>query len=60
MESNFDQQDETLDKLMEEAREPRQRSASLEQDARQPSLTIKADVTSDKKTRKRTEGSAAV
>ena len=40
-------------------REIRQLLASLEQDARQPRLTVGADVTSDKKTRKRTEGAAA-
>ena len=44
---------------MEETRYPRQRSASLEQDTRQPRLAIEADVTSDKKTRKRTEDAAA-
>ena len=44
---------------MEETREPRQCSASLEQDARQPRLVVNADVISDKKTRKRTEGAAA-
>ena len=59
MESLFDQQDEKLDELMEETIEPRQRSASLEQDARQPCLGIEADVTSEKKTRNRTEGAAA-
>ena len=36
-----------------------QRSASLEQDDRQPRLAMEADVTADKKTRKRTEGAAA-
>ena len=36
-----------------------QRSASLEQDARQPRLTMEADGTADKKTRKRTEGATA-
>ena len=39
LESCFDQQDKTLDELMEETREPRQRSASLEQDVRQPRRT---------------------
>ena len=44
---------------MEKTREPRQRSASLEQDARQPRLAIEADVTKDAKIRKRMEGAAA-
>ena len=36
-----------------------QRSASLEQNARQPCLATEADVTRDKKTRKCTEGATA-
>ena len=44
---------------MEEMRATEQRSASLEQDARQPRLAMKADVTIYTKTRKRTEGAAA-
>ena len=36
-----------------------QRTASLEQNARQPRLAMEADVTIDAKTRKRTEGAAA-
>ena len=44
---------------MEKTREPRERSASLEQDARQPSLAIETGVTKDTKTRKRMEGTAA-
>ena len=43
---------------MKKTEEPIQRSASLEQDAQQPRLAIKADVTKDAKTRKRTEGAA--
>ena len=44
---------------MEKTREPKQRSASVEQDARQPRLAMEADVITDTKTRKRTEGAAA-
>ena len=40
-------------------REARQRVAGLEQDAWQPRLAMKADVTADKTTRKRTDGVAA-
>ena len=43
---------------MEKPREPRQRLASPEQDARQPRLAMEADVTKGTKTRKRTEGAA--
>ena len=43
---------------MEKTREPIQRSASLEQNARQPRLAMEANVTKDIKTRKRTEGTA--
>ena len=43
---------EALDKAFyeptEKMRETRQHSTSLEQDARKPSLTLKADVTSDR------------
>ena len=45
---------------MEMMRDASQRSASLEQDARQPRLAMEAGVTLDTKTRKRTEGAAAV
>ena len=45
---------------LKDMRATRQRSASLEQDARQPRLAMEADVTADKKTRERTEGAAAV
>ena len=41
-------------------RETRLRLASLEQHARQPHLTMEADVTADNKSRQRTEGAAAV
>ena len=44
---------------MEDIRVTNQRSASLEQDAWQPRLTMEADITPDTKTRKRTEGAAA-
>ena len=37
-----------------------QHSASLEQDARQPCLTMEADRPADAKTRERTEGAATV
>ena len=37
----------------------KQRLTGLEDDARQPRLATEADVTSDKKTRKRTEDAAA-
>ena len=40
-------------------RETRLRLASLEQHARQPHLTMEADVTADNNSRKRTEGAAA-
>ena len=53
--SRFDQ----FDELMEMTREPSQRSASLEQDAWQPRLTMKVDVTAGKKNRERTDGAAA-
>ena len=42
-----------------EIRVTEQRSASFEQDARQPCLTMEADATADKKTRERTEGATA-
>ena len=50
-----------MDELVEKTGGPRQqRSASLEHDdARQPLLAMEADVTSGKKTRKRTEGAVA-
>ena len=51
----FDQQNKKLDELMDKTRETRQCLAGLEQDVRQPRLTMEADVISDKKTRKRTE-----
>ena len=44
---------------MEEVRAKEQRSASLEQDYRQPRLAMETDVPSDTKTRARTEGVAA-
>ena len=54
---------ETLGKALEEITEDmkmiNRRLASLEQDARQPRLTMKADVPADKKTRERTEDAAA-
>ena len=52
MKSHFD---ELTDKMIE----IKQRSASLEQDARQPHLATEADVPKDTKTRKRMENVAA-
>ena len=54
MKSRFDQQEKTLDELMEMTRGNNQRLAGLEQDARQPRLTMQADGPSDTKTRERT------
>ena len=45
-----------FDEFTKKTRETRQRSVSLEQDARQPRLAMEADLTSNKK---RTEGVAA-
>ena len=59
MKSHFDQQDGILDELMQKTRETRHRSASLEKGAWQSGLAMEADVTSDKKTRNRTEDVAA-
>ena len=58
MKSRFRQQEKKLYKLMEMASGTRQRLASLEQNARQPRLTMEPDVQADKKTRERTEGAA--
>ena len=52
MKSRFGQQETKL-------RATERRSASLEQDARQPRLAMEADVPSDTKTCQRTEGAAA-
>ena len=52
MKSRFGQQEKKL-------RATERRSASLEQDARQPRLAMEADVPSDTKTCQRTEGAAA-
>ena len=57
--SHFDQQDKKLDEHMEKTRDTRQRSASLEQGARQPRLAMEADVKSDKNTHNRTTDVAA-
>ena len=59
IESRFDQQDEKFEELTEKMRATKQRSASLEQDARQPRLAKEADVMADKKTRKRMEDATA-
>ena len=59
-EERFVRQLKIMDELVEEMRATEQRSASLEHDARQPRLTMEADVPSDTKTRERMEGAAAV
>ena len=51
--------DKAFDELTENMRRVNQRSASLEQDARQPSLVTEADVPSDTKIRKHWEDVAA-
>ena len=51
MKSHFDK----LDDLVDETRAAEQRLAGLEQDTRQPRLTMEADMPSDTKTRNRTE-----
>ena len=48
-----------FDELTENMPETRQRSASLEQDARQPRLAMEADVPTDTKTRKHMEDISA-
>ena len=57
--SQFDQQDETLDKLMNKMRETRQRLTGLEQEARQAHPAAKTDIKTDTKTHKRTQDAAA-
>ena len=57
MKNRFDQQENKLNECME-MRATEQRSASREQDARQPSLAMEADVPADTKTRWRTESAA--
>ena len=59
MKSHYDQQEKKLGELTEMTTEPSQRSAALEQDARQPRLAMEADVATDAKTRNRTEDVAA-
>ena len=54
MKSHFDK----LDGLADEMRGTNQRLVSLEQDFRQPRLTMEADVPADTKTRERTDGAA--
>ena len=56
VEELFDKSDRKMDQLTEKMRGTRQRVASLEQVARQPRLTMEADVPADEKTRERTEG----
>ena len=56
MKSHFDQLDERADEM----RATEHHLAGLEEDARQPPLTMEADVPSETKTRKRMEDAAAV
>ena len=56
--SRFDQQEKKLNEIMKMMRGTSQRQASLEHDARQPRLAMKADEPADTKTRERTEGTA--
>ena len=56
VEELFDKSDRNMDQLTEKMRGTRQRVASLEQVARQPRVTMEADVPADEKTRERTEG----
>ena len=58
MKSRFGQEEKKLDKLADEMREIRQRLASLEKDARQPRLTMKADGPPGTKTCEGTEDAA--
>ncbi|CAM9095002.1 unnamed protein product [Ascophyllum nodosum] len=51
--------DEAFDEATEVMRKARQRLAGLEQDARRSRLSMEADVSADRKTRKRTEGAAS-
>ena len=57
--SRFGQQEKKLNESTEEMRAIEQRSASLEQDARQPRLAMEVDVPLYTTTRERTEGTAA-
>ena len=59
LEKSFDNFYRLNTENLKEMRATRQRSASLEQDARQPRLTTEADVKPGTKTRKRTENAAA-
>ena len=56
----FDESDRKLDELADEMKAPKQRSAGLEQVARQPRLAMEADVPSDIKTHKRVEDGVAI
>ena len=57
--SRFGQQEKKLNEFMEERKAVEQRSASLEQDARQPRLAMEANVPSETKTREHTKSAAA-
>ena len=59
MKSHFDEQDNKLNESMEKTKDTRERSAGLEQEARQSRLAPEADAPTDTKTRKHTEGSTA-
>ena len=58
IEELFDKLDSKLDELADEMRATKQRSAGLEQVARQSRLAMEADVPSDANTDERTEGAA--
>ena len=58
IEDLFDKSDRKLDELTENLRATYQRVESLEQDARQPRLTMEVDLPADTTTRERTEGAA--
>ena len=54
----FNKSDRKLGDLADEMRTTKQRLSALEQVARQPRLAMEVDVSSDTKTRERTEGAA--
>ena len=60
MRSQLDQQVKKLDEIVEEESLKDPREASLEQDARQPRLTLEADGPPDTKTHERKEGAAKI
>ena len=58
MDSYFDQMNRKLKEITDEKRSMDQHETSLEQDARQPRLTMEGDGRANTKTRERTEGAA--